>query len=173
MLIIRFSRVGKKNHAQYRMVVAEKSFPVKGRFVEEVGSYDPHLKQAVIKKERIEYWLSQGVQVSDSVWNLLLKEGVVTGEKRKVKISKKKSGEGAEEKEEGTDGKEGGAKAEDKAVAEEGKAEAGAEEKQEAGVEEKKDDAEAKKEEAKEEAKEETKEEVKEEAKEEKPEVKE
>ncbi len=44
MLVIRFSRVGKRNHAQYKVVVAEKSAPIKGRFVEQVGSYNPHLK---------------------------------------------------------------------------------------------------------------------------------
>ncbi|HHX58901.1 MAG TPA: 30S ribosomal protein S16 [Candidatus Moranbacteria bacterium] len=105
MLTIRFSRVGKKNHAHYRIVVAEHSSPVKGRFLEEVGVYDPHLKQVNFKKERIDYWLSQGVKTSDSVWNLLIKEGIVSGEKRKVNIKKKESakaaaGEATNEKEE-------------------------------------------------------------------------
>lgn len=98
MLIIRFSRVGKKNHAYYRMVVAENSSPVKGRFLEEVGSYNPHLKQAQIKKERVEYWLSQGVQTSDSVWNLLIKEGIASGEKRKINIKQASTKEEKEEK---------------------------------------------------------------------------
>lgn len=98
MLIIRFSRVGKKNYAYYRMVVAENSSPVKGRFLEEVGSYNPHLKQAQIKKERVEYWLSQGVQTSDSVWNLLIKEGIASGKKRKINIKQASTKEEKEEK---------------------------------------------------------------------------
>jgi len=80
------------------MVVAENSSPVKGRFLEEVGSYNPHLKQAQIKKERVEYWLSQGVQTSDSVWNLLIKEGIVSGEKRKINIKQASTKEEKEEK---------------------------------------------------------------------------
>ncbi len=102
MLNIRLSRVGKRNHAQYKIVVAEKSAPVKGRFVEQVGSYDPHSKQIVLKKERVEHWLSQGVACSDTVYNLLVKEGVISGPKRKVFLKKKKKGEEGEGQEKET-----------------------------------------------------------------------
>ena len=44
MLKIRLSRIGKKGHAQYRIVVAEKSSPIKGKSVEQIGNYDPHTK---------------------------------------------------------------------------------------------------------------------------------
>ncbi len=96
MLIIRFSRVGKKNHAQYRIVLAEKSSPVKGKFVELLGSYDPHQKQAVFKEDRIKYWVKTGAQCSDSVYNLFVEKGLIEGDKRQVKMPEKKEEEGKE-----------------------------------------------------------------------------
>ncbi len=96
MLVIRFSRVGKRNHAQFKIVVAEKTAPIKGRFVEQLGSYDPHLKQTVIKEDRVKHWMDNGAQVTDSVWNLLVKEGVVKDKKRALTLTPKKSKEGEE-----------------------------------------------------------------------------
>jgi|GEM_PF-911040 len=102
MLRIRFSRTGRRNRASFKIVLAENTFPVKGRFIEQLGSYDPHLKKAVIKKERVLYWLEKGAQVSDSVYNLFIKEGVLEGEKRRIRIksSSKAKGEQKEEKQE-------------------------------------------------------------------------
>jgi len=93
MLTIRFSRVGKKNYAQYKVVLAEKTSPIKGKTVEILGSYDPHQKKSVLKDERIKYWISKGASCSDTAWNLFLKKGIVSGNKRKVKIPSKKSQE--------------------------------------------------------------------------------
>ncbi len=100
MLIIRFSRTGKKNKAQFRIVLAEKSAPIKGRFIERLGSYDPHTKKVVFKSERINYWIKEGAKVSDSVWNLLVSQKVVQGPKRVISLTPKKKGdeEGSEEK---------------------------------------------------------------------------
>ncbi len=98
MLAIRFSRVGRRNRAQYRIVVQEKRMAPTGRHVAVVGSWDPHLKKGVFKTEEIKEWISKGAQVSDSVWNLLVKENIIEGEKRKVKIKNKKK-----EKEEGSE----------------------------------------------------------------------
>lgn len=99
MLIIRLSRVGKRNHPQYKLVVAEKTAPVKGRFVEQLGSYDPHQKIAVIKAERVQYWISKGAACSDTAWNLLVSKEVIKGEKRKVKLPEKVKSEETEETE--------------------------------------------------------------------------
>ena len=89
MLAIRFARVGKKNHAQFQMTLQEHTVAPGGHHIEILGSYDPHQKKAVLKKERIEYWISKGATMSDSVYNLLVTNGVVKGEKRKVKLPKK------------------------------------------------------------------------------------
>lgn len=62
--------------------------------MEVLGSYDPHGKKAVLKAERIKYWIEKGAQVSDSVWNLLIKEKIIEGAKRAVKMPAKKEKEG-------------------------------------------------------------------------------
>ncbi len=106
MLTIRYQRIGKKNHAQYKIVVAEKSFSVKGKFVESLGSYDPHSKETILKEDRIKHWLEVGAQCSDSVHNLLVSKGLVEGKKRKVNIPKPAETEEiekSEEKEEAVD----------------------------------------------------------------------
>ena len=90
MLIIRFYPVGKKHQRSFRIVVTEKSSSVKGKFLELLGSYNPHLKKANLNKERINYWILKGAKVSDSVWNLLIRENVIKGEKRPKKIRKRK-----------------------------------------------------------------------------------
>jgi small subunit ribosomal protein S16 len=88
MLSIRFNRTGRKNRASFRIVVQEHTVAPGGRHVEVVGSYDPHQKKAVLKTERIQYWLSQGAQASDSVHNLLIREGAIEGKKIAVKMKR-------------------------------------------------------------------------------------
>ena len=90
MLTIRFSRVGKKNKAQYKLVLQEKTAAPTGRHVEILGSHDPHQKVTVLKEDRIKYWLEKGAQASDTVHNLLVKNGVITDKKRAVKLPAKK-----------------------------------------------------------------------------------
>jgi small subunit ribosomal protein S16 len=86
MQVIRLSRVGKKKHAQYKIVLAERTYPVHGKFNEILGSYDPHLKQVNLKKERIAHWLGNGVQCTDTVYNLFVSQGMIEGKKRNLKV---------------------------------------------------------------------------------------
>lgn len=88
MIVIRFSRTGRKNKPQFRLVVQEHTAAPTGRHIEIVGSWDPHQKKGVFKNERIQYWLSQGAQASDTVYNLLLSQKVIEGVKRAVKMKK-------------------------------------------------------------------------------------
>ncbi|MBP5993810.1 MAG: 30S ribosomal protein S16 [Candidatus Moranbacteria bacterium] len=88
MLTIRFNRVGKKNQAYFRIALQEKGKAPGKRHVEMLGSYDPHKKVTVIKKERVLYWMGQGAELSDSVHNLLLREGVVEGDKRVIRMKR-------------------------------------------------------------------------------------
>jgi len=90
MLTIRLARVGKKNKAQFQIVLQEHTVAPGGKHVEVLGSYDPHSKKEVLKAERIKYWVSQGAQVSDTAYNLFVSKGVFAGEKRKVKLPAKK-----------------------------------------------------------------------------------
>jgi small subunit ribosomal protein S16 len=71
--MIRLSRIGKKKHPFYRVVVTEKTRPRNGRFVEIVGTYDPQKNPAAVQfdDERVQYWLSKGAQPSDTVRSLL------------------------------------------------------------------------------------------------------
>lgn len=73
MLMIRLSRIGKKKHPFYRVVVTEKTRPRNGRFVEIVGTYDPAKKPAAVNldHERVQYWLGKGAQPSDTVRSFL------------------------------------------------------------------------------------------------------
>ncbi len=76
MLAIRLARYGKKKMPNYRIVVIDSRRPRNGRFVEIVGTYNPLVKPAAIsmKTERIEYWMSQGAQPSDTVRSFLVKK---------------------------------------------------------------------------------------------------
>lgn len=98
MLKIRLTRLGKKNKAFYRVVVAEHTAPVKGRFIEALGFLNPHTKEKKLETDRLQYWLGKGAQCSDSVHNLLVKEGIVKGPKRAIKMRKKESGADTAEK---------------------------------------------------------------------------
>jgi small subunit ribosomal protein S16 len=82
MLVIRFLRVGKKNQPSFKIVVVDKRRSSKsGRFLEEVGFYNPSTKEKVLKADRIKYWISKGVQPSPTVHNLLVKEKILEGKK--------------------------------------------------------------------------------------------
>ncbi len=81
MLKIRLCRVGKKNRAQFRVAVADGRRAPGGRFIEVLGHYDPHTKEKVFKKERIEYWISKGAQPSSTVHNFLVDAGIIKAEK--------------------------------------------------------------------------------------------
>jgi small subunit ribosomal protein S16 len=88
MLSIRFSRVGRKNKAQFRIVLQQHTASPTGGHVALLGSYDPHQKIAILKADKIKEWIAKGAQVSNSVFNLLIREGVIEGKKRAVKMEK-------------------------------------------------------------------------------------
>ena len=92
MLVIRLLRIGKKHQPSYKIVVTDKrNAPKGGRFVDEVGSWNPLTKQRILKKEKIKEWISKGAQVSDTVHNMLVAEKIIEGKKLSShKKSKKK-----------------------------------------------------------------------------------
>ncbi len=76
---IRLKRMGSKKSPFYRIVVADSRSPRDGRFIETVGTYNP-LKdpaEVVLKEDLVLDWLSKGAQPSDTVRNILSKEGVM------------------------------------------------------------------------------------------------
>jgi small subunit ribosomal protein S16 len=84
MLTIRLQRTGKRNQADFRIVLAEKEAPVQKKFVEVLGSYNPRKKDFQIKEERIKYWLSQRVELSETIHNLFVTKGLLSGPKVKA-----------------------------------------------------------------------------------------
>ena len=74
---IRLARHGAKKKPFYRIVVADSESPRDGRFLENVGTYDPLYDPAkiILKTERIQYWMDQGALPTDTVHSLLKKEG--------------------------------------------------------------------------------------------------
>jgi small subunit ribosomal protein S16 len=91
MLVIRFQRIGKKHQPSYRIAVAERRSKVGAPPTEDLGSYDPLTKTATVKRERAAHWLKVGAQPSDTVWNLFVREKVVEGKARPIKIRAKES----------------------------------------------------------------------------------
>jgi small subunit ribosomal protein S16 len=74
---IRLARYGAKKRAFYRIVVADSESPRDGRFLENVGTYDPSFDPAKVsmKAERVRYWMDNGAVPTDTVKSLLKKEG--------------------------------------------------------------------------------------------------
>ncbi len=94
MLIIRLQRTGKKNAADFRIVLAQKTASAKKKFVEVLGSYNPRLKVFAIKsEERLKYWIAQQVEVSPTVHNLLVSKNLLDAKKVKAFSTPKKPAE--------------------------------------------------------------------------------
>ncbi len=76
---IRLRRVGRKKSPMYRIVIADSKSPRDGKFIEIVGQYQPRTgDQAInLKSERVNYWLDNGAQPTDTVRSLLRKAGVL------------------------------------------------------------------------------------------------
>ncbi len=79
---IRLKRLGRRHRSFFRVSAMDSRSPRDGRVIEELGWYDPLAKDAAkqvsLKRERIEYWLSVGAQPSETVKNLLTKQGIAT-----------------------------------------------------------------------------------------------
>jgi small subunit ribosomal protein S16 len=90
MLIIRLSRVGKKNMPLYRLIISEKTKDLVGDSLEILGSYNPHSKELIAKEDRIKYWISKGAAMSATVNNILAVKKVIATEKIKVDVIRTK-----------------------------------------------------------------------------------
>jgi len=85
MLKIRLSRVGRKKQPFFKIVVIPKRGPSKGgKFRDEVGTHDPVNKETTINEEKVRAWMAKGAQPSDTVYNLLVKNNIIVGRKKKV-----------------------------------------------------------------------------------------
>ncbi|MBP3540158.1 MAG: 30S ribosomal protein S16 [Oscillospiraceae bacterium] len=75
MVKIRLRRMGAKKAPFYRIVVADSRSPRDGRFIEEIGTYDPSAEanKLTVDMERAKYWIANGAQPTDTVRGLLKK----------------------------------------------------------------------------------------------------
>ena len=79
---LRFTRMGRRNRPFFRLNAVDSRTPRDGKIIERLGHYDPiekdETKQLVLKRDRIEYWLSKGAVPSDTVAEILLRNGIKT-----------------------------------------------------------------------------------------------
>ncbi|MGH7198603.1 MAG: 30S ribosomal protein S16 [Candidatus Omnitrophota bacterium] len=77
-VVIRLKTMGTKKKIKHRIVVTDTHFPRNGRFLEEVGYWDPSKEPPVVnvKAERIAHWVKQGAKPSETVRSILKKAGV-------------------------------------------------------------------------------------------------
>ena len=88
MVKIRLTRMGDHKSPFYRIIVADSRSPRDGRFIEVLGTYDPHL-------DKSKQWIKNGAQPTDTVRALLVKAGALETKKstQKTKVDKKKKAE--------------------------------------------------------------------------------
>ncbi len=79
MVKLRLKRMGKKGQPFYRIVAADSRAPRDGRFIEEIGTYNPVPEQAqiVVDREKALKWLNNGAQPTDTVRSILRKQGII------------------------------------------------------------------------------------------------
>lgn len=83
--MMRLQRVGRRNDPSYRIVVTDKrTGPKSDKHVARLGSYNPKMDHVQLDKDEAKKWLGQGVQPSDTVYNILVGQGVVEGRKKNV-----------------------------------------------------------------------------------------
>ena len=90
MLMIRFQRIGRTNDPAFRIAVLEKERAAKtGNIVEQLGTYNPRSKALTLNEAKVKEWIAKGAQPTDSIRNLLINKGVLTG--KKVNVLPKKT----------------------------------------------------------------------------------
>ncbi len=79
MVKIRLRRMGAKKAPFYRIVVADSRYPRDGRFIEEVGYYNPMTNPITVNvdAEKVEKWLANGAQPTETVKSILVKNGLI------------------------------------------------------------------------------------------------
>ena len=77
---IRLKRIGAKKNPFYRVVVADSRSPRDGKFIEEIGTYDPMAEPAVVKidADKANTWLKNGAQPTETVKSLLVRSGIIS-----------------------------------------------------------------------------------------------
>ncbi len=104
MLKIRLTRVGRKNHALFRLVLTEKATAPQGKYQKILGFYNPHTKEFRLDREGVIFWLEKGAKPSNTASKLLTGIGLkhkaivvkLRKPKNKIELEKEKAAEEAE-----------------------------------------------------------------------------
>ena len=99
MVRIRLRKIGSKGRAVYKIVVADQRKPQGGKYLEEVGTYDPHTSPATVNivEDRVSEWITKGAQPSESVLKLFHIIGFDNNGKIKpLELTKKRKKKSAE-----------------------------------------------------------------------------
>ena len=81
MLKIRLQRIGKRGQAYFRVIVTEHTKKPQGKYLDSLGSYDPHKDLFTVQSDRVTEWLKKGAQPSATVHNLLIEHKLIEGDK--------------------------------------------------------------------------------------------
>lgn len=130
MLTIRLQRMGKKKAPTYRLVISEKARDTQAKSLEILGHYNPTQEPKVLelKADRIKHYLANGAQMSNTVHNILVNEGIVESKKKMKSVTiTNKRGAKIAEKQEAAEAQKKEAEEAKKAAEEEAKAAAEAE----------------------------------------------
>ena len=85
MLMLRLQRIGRRNEAHFKIVVIEKTKgPKSQKYVDIVGSYNPKMGTVQMNEDKVKKHLANGVQPSDTVYNMLVTKGLIEGRKKNV-----------------------------------------------------------------------------------------
>lgn len=111
MVKIRLTRTGKKHQPHYRIVAIDSAAPRDSEYIERIGYYNPRTKPPTLKydKELLEKWIKNGAQMTDTVHDIFVREGVIEQTDKRVAVIKakiqasKKRNEPEEEEEEKTE----------------------------------------------------------------------
>lgn len=79
--MIKLKPVGKKKQISYRIIVGERGAKLKGKFIDDLGWYNPHTDKFSISAEKAKKWIANGAQPSDSLHNILVNAKVIEGNK--------------------------------------------------------------------------------------------
>lgn len=99
MISIKLRPVGKKKQISYRVVILPKKSKLVGKYIDDLGWYNPHTNKFLINAEKAKQWLANGAQPTDTVHNILIDAKIIEGKKiplqKKSKQQKEKPAETA------------------------------------------------------------------------------
>lgn len=85
MLKMRLQRVGRKHSPSYRVLIVDsRQGPKSGKYIDQIGSYDPRNDQVALDGEKARSWIAKGVKTSGTVHNLLVSQKIIEGKKINV-----------------------------------------------------------------------------------------